>query len=148
MGTESNASSWTYRPGRAGLSKHFGRLEGRIMEIVWKKGSATVREAHRALTRRQKDLAYTTVMTVMSRLGEKGFLAREPEGNAYRYHPTASREDFLAKASLEIFTGLTEDLSGPVLSAFVDKLGADESRRLEELAKLIEAKRKKKRRRS
>ncbi len=116
------------------------------MELVWRKGSATVREVHRTLTRRQKDLAYTTVMTVMSRLHEKGFLSREPEGNAFRYHPTASRDEFLADASLEVFSGLSEDLSGPVMSAFVDKLGADESRRLEELAKVIESKRKKRRR--
>ncbi len=135
-----------YRPGRRGVSKHFGQLESRVMELVWQKGSATVREVHRTLTRRQKDVAYTTVMTVMSRLHEKGFLTREPEGNAFRYHPTASREEFLAKASLEVFSGLTEDLSGPVMSAFVDKLGADESRRLEELAKLIESKRKKRKR--
>ncbi len=140
------ASEWAYRPGRRGVSKHFGQLEGQVMELVWRKGSATVREVHRALNHRQKDLAYTTVMTVMSRLNEKGFLGREPEGNAFRYHPTASREEFLAKASLKVFSGLTEDLSGPVMSAFVDKLGADESRRLEELAKLIEAKRKGQRR--
>ncbi len=139
---------WIYRPGRRGVSKHFGQLESRVMELVWQKGSATVREVHRALRmpRRQKDVAYTTVLTVMSRLHEKRFLTREPEGNAFRYHPTASREEFLAKASLDVFSGLTEDLSGPVMSAFVDKLGANESRRLEELAKLIESKRKKRKR--
>ncbi len=137
---------WIYRPGRRGVSKHFGQLESPVMELVWQKGSATVREVHRDLTDRQKDVAYTTVMTVMSRLHEKGFLTREPEGNAFRYHPTASREEFLAQASLEVFSGLTEDLSGPVMSAFVDKLGANESRRLEELAKLIESKRKKRKR--
>ena len=133
---------WIYRPGRRGVSKHFGQLEGRVMELVWQKGSATVREVHRALAR-QRDVAYTTIMTVMSRLHQKGFLARETEGNAFRYHPTASREEFLANATLTVFSGLTKDLSGPVMSAFVDKLGADESRRLEELAKLIESKRKK-----
>ncbi len=144
--TRKDDPNWIYRPGRRGVSKHFGQLESRVMELVWQKGSATVREVHRTLTRRQKDVAYTTVMTVMSRLHEKGFLTREPEGNAFRYHPTASREEFLAKASLEVFSGLTEDLSGPVMSAFVDKLGADESCRLEELAKLIESKRKNRKR--
>ena len=50
------------------------------------------------------------------------------------------------KRAWRVFSGLTEDLSGPVMSAFVDKLGANESRRLEELAKLIESKRKKRKR--
>ena len=81
----------------------------------------------------------------MSRLAEKGFLRRSPEGNAFRYWPTASRRDFLARASLEVFSGLAKDLSGPVISAFVDKLGKAESKRLEELSRLIEAKRAKKR---
>lgn len=113
------------------------------MEELWRLGSATVRELHESLRRGRKDLAYTTIMTVMSRLNEKGFLEREPEGNAFRYRPTAGRDAFLAKASLEVFSGLAEDLSGPVMSAFVDNLGATEARRLEELAKLIDAKRKK-----
>ncbi len=113
------------------------------MEELWRKGSATVREVHRSLTRGEKDLAYTTVMTIMSRLHEKGFLAREPEGNAFRYRPNASRDELLARASLQVFSGLAEDLSGPVMSAFVESLGPEESERLQELAKLIAAKRRK-----
>ncbi len=134
----------TYRPGKSGVTKLLGDLEGRIMEKIWKKESATVREIHQSLTTQQRDLAYTTVMTVMSRLAEKGYLRRSPEGNAFRYHPTCSRQEFLARASLEVFSGLAEDLSGPVLSAFVDRLGNAESNRLRELGQLIEEKRKKK----
>ena len=134
----------TYRPGKSGVTKLLGDLESQIMEEVWKKESATVREVHHALTTRQRDLAYTTIMTVMSRLAEKSYLRRSPEGNAFRYWPTCSRQEFLARASLEVFSGLAEDLSGPVLSAFVDRLGSAESNRLQELGQLIEEKRKKK----
>ena len=97
-----------------------------------------------ALTARQRDLAYTTIMTVMSRLAEKGYLRRSQEGNAFRYWPTSSRQEFLTLASLEVFSGLAEDLSGPVLSAFVDRLGKAESDRLQELGRIIEQKRRKK----
>ena len=138
-----NTPGLTYRPGRPGVTKLFGELEGEVMEELWRLGSATVRQVHQSLQCGRKDLAYTTIMTVMSRLNLKGFLEREPEGNAFRYRPTASRDAFLAKASLDVFSGLAEDLSGPVMSAFVDNLGSAEAQRLEELAKLIDSKRKK-----
>ena len=141
---ERDFADLTYRPGKRGVTKLLGDLESQVMEEVWQKESATVREVHRALTARQRDLAYTTIMTVMSRLAEKGYLRRSPEGNAFRYWPTSSRQEFLTLASLEVFSGLAEDLSGPVLSAFVDRLGKAESDRLEELGRIIEGKRKKK----
>ena len=138
-------SDLTYRPGNRGITKVLGDLEAQVMDCIWERESATVREVHEALRDRSQDLAYTTVMTVMSRLAEKDFLRRAPEGNAFRYWPTASRQEFLARTSLEVFAGLAEDLSGSVMSAFVDRLGKAESKRLEELSRLIEAKRKKKR---
>ncbi len=138
-----NASDLTYRPGRQGVSKLLGELEGAVMETLWRLGSATVRQVHQSLQGDRKDLAYTTIMTVMSRLYDKGVLEREPEGTAFRYRPTEGREAFLAQRSLEVFSGLAEDLSGPVLSAFVDKLGAREAERLKELATLIDSKKKK-----
>jgi predicted transcriptional regulator len=137
-------SDLTYRPGKSGVTKLLGDLESQVMEEVWRRDSATVREVHQSLKTSERDLAYTTVMTVMSRLAEKGYLRRVPEGNAFRYWPTTSRQEFLALASLEVFSGLAEDLSGPVLSAFVDHLGKAESKRLQELGRLIEEKRKKK----
>lgn len=130
----------TYRPSRSGVAKLFGELEGEVMEEVWRSGSATVREVHQTLNHHKRGIAYTTVLTVMARLNEKGILGRAREGNAFRYFPTRSREEFLAQASLEIFSGLARDLSGPVMSAFVDRLSEGEARRLRELARLIESK--------
>jgi len=63
------------------------------MSIVWRRGSATVREVLEARGRRA---AYTTVMTMMARLNERGFLARESEGRAFRYRPTKTRDEFLS----------------------------------------------------
>jgi len=137
--------SLTYRPRGRGVSKVLGDLESRTMERLWKVGSATVRDVHESLTSRRKELAYTTVMTVMSRLAEKGFLERTAEGNAYRYRPTVGRAHFVADASREVFAGLAQDLQGSVMSAFVDRLGESESETLEELARLIEERRRGKR---
>lgn len=78
------------RPGaeRGGV---LGPLESQVMDILWDSGEPmTVREVlDRANRDRREQLAYTTVMTVMSRLAEKGILRRRREGRGYAYEPTA-----------------------------------------------------------
>lgn len=61
-----------------------------MMNILWKEGSATVREAKERL---DDDLAYTSVLTVFQTLEERGHVEHESEGKAYRYFPTVSREE-------------------------------------------------------
>ena len=61
-----------------------------VMNILWDRGSATVREAKEELG---EDLAYTSVLTVFQTLEEHGHVEHEREGKAYRYHPTVSREE-------------------------------------------------------
>ena len=109
------------------------------MEALWHLESATVRDVHKALQTRTRRLAYTTVMTVMTRLAEKGLLERTPEGNAYRYTPRLSQEEFLARASRRVFSSLVDDLaSAPVMSSFIDGLGEKELKAIEELAETVE----------
>jgi predicted transcriptional regulator len=69
----------------------FGPLEGEVMEVVWRAAAATtVREVVENLNRSRSDpLAYTTVMTVMSRLAEKGALTRRKAGRSYLYEASA-----------------------------------------------------------
>ncbi len=67
------------------------------MRVVWEKKSATVREVWQELRAQGKRLAYTTVMTVMVRLHEKGILRRVKEGKGYRYFPNQPRETLLRK---------------------------------------------------
>lgn len=75
-----------------------GELERAAMEVLWD-GPADgllVREVLERLT--DRNLAYTTVMTVMTRLTEKGFLRRTRDGRAWRYTPTESRGEMTARA--------------------------------------------------
>lgn len=137
------ASEFAYRPGRDGASKAMGDLEGRVMEAVWKLGSATVTEVQANLAGATAKLAYNTVKTVLARLHEKGYLRRRKEGRAFRYLPSRSREEFLAEVSRNVFSGLAEDLSGSVAAAFVDGLAPHEVEALEELARVIEERRRK-----
>ena len=61
-----------------------------LMNILWDDGSATVREAKETL---DEELAYTSVLTVFQTLEKNGHVRHEPEGKAYRYYPTVSREE-------------------------------------------------------
>lgn len=66
------------------------------MQVLWRRGSsATVREVHGELGVK-RDLAYTTVMTVMDRLWRKGLLRREARGRAFQYVPAVSEAAFAA----------------------------------------------------
>ena len=76
-----------------------GDLEQANMDVLWSADAVlglTVREVLDGLTGR--DLAYTTVMTVLSRLEAKGVTTRERDGRAWRYRPAASRESLTAEA--------------------------------------------------
>lgn len=76
-----------------------GDLEQAVMDVLWSDPSSTgltVREVLDRLTGR--DLAYTTVMTVLSRLESKDLTTRERDGRAWRYLPAATREELTATA--------------------------------------------------
>ncbi|MDX8050805.1 BlaI/MecI/CopY family transcriptional regulator [Lentzea sp. BCCO 10_0798] len=84
-----------------------GELERAAMEVLWDSRSpALVRDVVQALAGR--DLAYTTVMTVLTRLTSKGFVRREADGRAWRYSPVASREQYVAQLMLDALS-LTGD---------------------------------------
>jgi BlaI family transcriptional regulator, penicillinase repressor len=66
-----------------------------VMAVLWDRGDATVAEVQEALA---DDLAYTTVLTVLRTLEEKGHVGHTEEGRAYRYHPLVEREEAGASA--------------------------------------------------
>ncbi|MFC7548298.1 BlaI/MecI/CopY family transcriptional regulator [Plantactinospora sp. GCM10030261] len=81
-----------------------GDLERAVMDVLWDRspGTAdgvTVREVADALT--DRDLAYTTVMTVLDRLAGKGMVQRERQGRAWSYRPAASRDAHIARLMLD-----------------------------------------------
>ena len=107
----------------------FGELEAVIMDHIWDHHptSMTVRAIFDELVA-ERDIAYTTVMSTMDNLHNKGWLAREREGKAYRYWATLSREQHTARLMRDAFDGGGQpDL---VLSHFIDQIGAEESARL------------------
>ena len=76
--------------------RQFGELEAVIMDRLWESGRpALVREVLDDL-RKERPLAYTTVMTVMENLHRKGWLRRQRDGRAWRYEPVGSRSGYTA----------------------------------------------------
>lgn len=69
-----------------------GRLQRAAMEVVWRRGEASVHDVLKELGPHKK-LAYTTVLTVLQKLEKAGWLAHRNEGKSYIYAPTASRDE-------------------------------------------------------
>ena len=118
-----------------------GELQSAIMEIVWDRGETTVREVHAILTARTP-IAYTTVMTVMTRLAAKRVLKRRRSGTLFLYRAAASRDDHAGEAITSILSRLTGGVGTPVMMKFVDAVSRESPEKLDELARLIEKKRK------
>lgn len=118
-------------PERRGPGRLLGPLESEVMDVVWAAdGPITVRQAlERINDGRDPVLAYTTVMTVMSRLVEKGALSRRPEGRSYAYEALA--RDPAAMAVRNVMRQFGDE----AVAHFVDELKADPAalRRLERL---------------
>lgn len=131
---------FTFDPRKKGLRKILGDLEAEVMEAVWACGRATVHDVHERLAA-DRELAYTTVMTVMSRLAEKGLLERRKDGAAYVYEPAASKEEFTRRTVGTVLSELLDDFTAPAMSQFVDLVGEQDEAVIEALAKAIEAKR-------
>ena len=110
------------------IKHQLGDLEATIMEIVWQLKQASVRQVLTQL-KKQRRVAYTTVMTVMSRLYDKGILRRFLEtSGAYVYRPTKDRQEFLAEVSKKVISGLIRDYGEVAVAQFIDVLEANNSK--------------------
>lgn len=69
-----------------------GESELEVIKSLWQLGPATVREVHAQLTRQGRQLAYTTVLTFLTRLEQKGYVVSNKDGMAYVYRAKLSRQ--------------------------------------------------------
>ena len=115
--------------------RQLGQLETAIMQRLWAWGRpASVREVLEDL-RRERPLAYTTVMTVMDNLHSKGVLRRDKRGRAYVYVPTLSHDEHNAALLEQVL--VESDDRRSVLLHLVERLTPAEAAEL--LAALNEA---------
>ncbi len=114
-------------------------LEAEVMEEVWRQGRTSVRSVMQVLnTKRAKDRAYTTYMTIMVRLASKGVLYREREGRNDAYWPRLSRAEFQRARASEEVTALVTEFGEVALVHFakeMDKLDPARVKRLQQMAR-------------
>jgi BlaI family transcriptional regulator, penicillinase repressor len=110
-----------------------------IMKVVWSRGHATVRDVHDVLLRERK-VAYTTVMTMMSVLERKGHLKRKAVGRSFDYRPTKPERAVIASMVKEFVERVFGGSAEPLLAHLVEdeQLSVEE---LDALAEKIKAKR-------
>lgn len=111
------------------------------MDLLWVDGqSVTVREVLAKLNaNRQPAIAYTTVMTVMTHLNEKGLLERQLVGQTYRYQIALSREEFLRHASKQIVEELVSDFGDAAIASFLETMEQVDPERLARLQRYLAA---------
>lgn len=103
-----------------------------VMRVLWDSGGCTVAEVRGEL---EDDLAYTTVLTVLRTLEEKGHVRHLEEGRSYRYHATAARESAERSAVSKLLRGLFNGSPELLLTQLVSDRGLsdDELRRMRQL---------------
>ena len=123
-----------------GEGRPLGPLEAQLLQVLWQRGDATVREL---VDDGAIEGAYTTVMTTLDRLHKKGLLNRVRDGRAFRYRPRQTEQEYKRKAfaeDLEKFLDSARDAAAPI-SFLVDTVTERDAELLNELGRVIDRKR-------
>jgi predicted transcriptional regulator len=119
-----------------GLQKFLGELELAVMEIIWQREEVSVTDVVSALNDQGRKLAYTSVMTVMTRLKEKGWLEAERRSKAYFYRAAHSRAEAESAAVGEAVRTLLRDFGDVAVAQFLKELDEIDPEQLARLAEL------------
>jgi predicted transcriptional regulator len=110
------------------------------MGIIWDRGEVTVRDVYDQL-RANRPIAYTTVMTTMSRLAEKGLLDRVEDQQAHRYSPLVTRERYARSTVKTVMDWLVTQFQEPTVAYLVDRLDRGDPELIETLREAIDKRR-------
>lgn len=114
-------------------SAHLTDAELRLMQVVWRRGSASVTDVLEALPG-DVDLAYSTVLTTMRILEEKGYLRHTKEGRAFVYHPLVGPEEAKRSALKHLLTRFFGNSREQLVLNLLDEgIPAAELRRIKKL---------------
>jgi BlaI family transcriptional regulator, penicillinase repressor len=126
-------------PRRPKIPPRLHELEAEVMEAVWTLGETTVRDVMERLNRGNRNpRAYTTYMTVMSRLAEKGMLKRRRVGKTDIYIPRQSREQYREQRAQAEVGALVDEFGDVALAQFARRVAGLDRKRLAELERLAD----------
>lgn len=123
-----------------------------VLKVLWEIGSGTVREIDAVLRRRRRRWAYTTVLTLLTRLQAKGYVESDKSAVAHVFRPTVSRDKLLRRRLGRLVDDVCEGTAAPLVHALIEgrRFSPEEiegfRRLLDELAPPPEGEAKKRRR--
>jgi len=114
----------------------FGTSERLILEALWEKGALTGRGIYEEVCR-SKDLAYTTVLTIVGRMVKKGNVKRKKGRGVYIFEAALQKPEFERQVASTVIKGIVEIWPAHALSAFVDVLPQYDGDEIDEIMKVI-----------
>lgn len=114
-----------------------GAAELEVLNVLWDSGPATVRQVMRRLHDGGRRVAYTTVLTFLTRLEQKGFVRSNKSEIAYVYRAAVTRERVRKSRLSELVEGLYDGAAGPLVLQLV-RTGKLQREEIAELHRLIE----------
>lgn len=112
-----------------------GELE--VLKVLWDEGPATVREVHDAFAAARRKRAYTSVMSLMNVMVDKGLLKRKPQGRAYLYEPRVQRGTALGKMVDDLCERAFEGSASLLVSQLLERSSPDRDE-LDEIRRVID----------
>ncbi len=117
--------------------KVLGELESEIMAVVWDQKEAISVKTVTDILQRKRKIAYTTIMTIMGRLVEKGLLKRKPLGKAYAYQAAYSKDKFLTKVTRQIINNFVSSFGEVAIAHFAEEVERIPEAKKRELLKML-----------
>lgn len=106
-----------------------------VLKVLWDERTATVRGVVAALDRQRRKLAYNTVLTLLTRLREKGYVTADTRGTAHVFRPIVSRDELLGFSLATLADRVCDGTASPLVHALVrtQRFSAEEIAQLREL---------------
>jgi BlaI family penicillinase repressor len=90
-----------------------------VLKVLWAAGPATVRDVVAALKKQRRRLAYNTVLTLLSRLRDKGYVETDKTDTAHQFHAVVTREDLLGSSLSALADRICDGTASPLVHALV-----------------------------
>lgn len=90
-----------------------------VLKVLWANGAGTVRDVEVRLRRRKRRLAYNTVLTMLSRLRDKGYVAADRTGTAHVFRSSVTRDELLSHGIARLADRICDGTASPLVHALV-----------------------------
>lgn len=108
-----------------------------VLKVLWANGPATVRDVAAALRKQRRRLAYNTVLTLLSRLKDKGYVAADRRDTAHQFRAVVDREEMIGSTLTALAERVCDGIASPLVLALVKGQHLS-SREIAELRKMLD----------